>query len=152
MYSIYNNINLNNLNNFNNFNDSSFRYNRDHIYTDDDFERIRLSGNTVKINNTIFANGSSCLGVTQLKPNEYQQYLLYLQKINIQSEKNIKEPKEKKVKETKEKKVKEPKEKKVKEPKEKTKNNDILQLNNKKIKLDDVKKLIKIGATVHISV
>ena len=29
------------------------RYSYDHIYTDEDFEKIRLSGTTIKINNTI---------------------------------------------------------------------------------------------------
>ena len=79
MYSIYNNFNINNLNN------DSIRYNRDHIYTDEDFERIRKSGDTIKINNTIFANGPSCLGVTQLKQHEYQRYLQYLDNINKKS-------------------------------------------------------------------
>ena len=115
MYSIYNNINMNNLN-------SSIRYDRDHIYTDEDFERIRKSGDTIKINNTIFANGPSCLGATYLKQHEYQQYLQYLNKINTQSsEKEVKSKKE-----TKEKKE-------VKEKKEKK-----LKLNNKKVKLSDI--------------
>ena len=127
MYSIYNNINMNNLN-------SSIRYDRDHIYTDEDFERIRKSGDTIKINNTIFANGPSCLGATYLKQHEYQQYLQYLNKINTQSS-------EKENKETK-KEVKPKKEKKEKK----------LKLNNKKVKLSDIEKLIKVGATVHISV
>ena len=131
MYSIYNNINMNNLN-------SSIRYDRDHIYTDEDFERIRKSGDNIKINNTIFANGPSCLGATYLKQHEYQQYLQYLNKINTQS--SEKEKKVKPKKETKEKKEK----KEVKEKK--------LKLNNKKVKLSDVEKLIKVGATVHISV
>ena len=96
MYSIYNNINMNNLN-------SSIRYDRDHIYTDEDFERIRKSGDNIKINNTIFANGPSCLGATYLKQHEYQQYLQYLNKINTQSSekkevKPKKEVKEKKAK------------------------------------------------------
>ena len=129
MYSIYNNINMNNFN-------SSIRYDRDHTYTDEDFERIRKSGDTIKINNTIFANGPSCLGATYLKQHEYQQYLQYLNKINTQSsEKEVKSKKE-----TKEKKE-------VKEKKEKK-----LKLNNKKVKLSDIEKLIKAGATVHISV
>ena len=129
MYSIYNNINMNNFN-------SSIRYDRDHTYTDEDFERIRKSGDTIKINNTIFANGPSCLGATYLKQHEYQQYLQYLNKINTQSsEKEVKSKKE-----TKEKKE-------VKEKKEKK-----LKLNNKKVKLSDIEKLIKVGATVHISV
>ena len=129
MYSIYNNINMNNFN-------SSIRYDRDHTYTDEDFERIRKSGDTIKINNTIFANGPSCLGATYLKQHEYQQYLQYLNKINTQSsEKEVKSKKE-----TKEKRE-------VKEKKEKK-----LKLNNKKVKLSDIEKLIKAGATVHISV
>jgi hypothetical protein len=118
---------MNNLN-------SSIRYDRDHIYTDEDFERIRKSGDTIKINNTIFANGPSCLGATYLKQHEYQQYLQYLNKINTQSS-------EKENKETK-KEVKPKKEKKEKK----------LKLNNKKVKLSDIEKLIKVGATVHISV
>jgi IMP dehydrogenase/GMP reductase len=147
MYSIYNNFNINDSNN------NSIRYNRDHVYTDEDFERIRKSGDTIKINNTIFANGPSCLGVTQLKQHEYQQYLQYLDKINKKSsEKEIKEKKEKEKKPKKEvnvkKEIKEKKEiKNVKETKEKT-----LKLNNKKLKLSDVEKLIKAGATIHISV
>ena len=130
MYSIYNNINMNNLN-------SSIRYDRDHTYTDEDFERIRKSGDTIKINNTIFANGPSCLGATHLKQHEYQQYLQYLNKINTRSseKEKIKKPK------------KEKKEKETKNVKEKT-----LKLNNKKVKLSDIEKLIKVGATVHISV
>jgi hypothetical protein len=138
MYSIYNNFNINDSNN------SSIRYNRDHIYTDEDFERIRKSGDTIKINNTIFANGPSCLGVTQLKQHEYQQYLQYLDKINKKSseKEKIKKPK----KEVKQKNELKPK-KEVKEKKEKT-----IKLNNKKLKLSDVEKLIKVGATVHISV
>jgi hypothetical protein len=144
MYSIYNNINMNNLN-------SSIRYDRDHIYTDEDFERIRKSGDNIKINNTIFANGPSCLGATYLKQHEYQQYLQYLNKINTQSsEKEKKEKKEvKPKKEVKEKKEVKPKKetKEKKEVKEKK-----LKLNNKKVKLSDIEKLIKVGATVHISV
>jgi len=145
MYSIYNNFNINNLNN------DSIRYNRDHIYTDEDFERIRKRGDAIKINNTIFANGPSCLGVTQLKQNEYQQYLQYLDKINKKSsEKEKKETKEKKPKNkvnVKKEKEKEKEKKEKKETKEKT-----LKLNNKKLKLSDIEKLIKVGATVHISV
>lgn len=138
MYSIYNNFNINDSNN------SSIRYNRDHIYTDEDFKRIRKSGDTIKINNTIFANGPSCLGVTQLKQHEYQQYLQYLDKINKKSseKEKIKKPK----KEVKQKNELKPK-KEVKQKKEKT-----IKLNNKKLKLSDVEKLIKVGATVHISV
>ena len=138
MYSIYNNFNINDSNN------NSIRYSREHIYTDEDFERIRKSGDTIKINNTIFANGPSCLGVTQLKQHEYQQYLQYLDKINKKSseKEKIKKPK----KEVKQKNELKPK-KEVKEKKEKT-----IKLNNKKLKLSDVEKLIKVGATVHISV
>jgi hypothetical protein len=127
MYSIYNNINMNNLN-------SSIRYDRDHTYTDEDFERIRKSGDNIKINNTIFANGPSCLCATYLKQHEYQQYLQYLNKINTQSSEKKKEKPKKETKEKKE----------VKEKK--------LKLNNKKVKLSDIEKLIKVGATVHISV
>ena len=136
MYSIYNNFNINNLNN------DSIRYNRDHIYTDEDFERIRKSGDTIKINNTIFANGPSCLGVTQLKQHEYQRYLQYLDKINKKSSEKEKKETKKEVKPKKE-----TNEKETKNVKEKT-----LKLNNKKVKLSDIEKLIKAGATVHISV
>ena len=152
MYSIYNNFNINNSDN------NSIRYSRDHIYTDEDFERIRKSGDTIKINNTIFANGPSCLGVTQLKQHEYQQYLQYLDKINKKSsEKEKKETKDQCRKTQKKEKEKKPKNevnvKKEKEKKEKKETKEkTLKLNNKKLKLSDVEKLIKAGATIHISV
>ena len=141
MYSIYNNINMNNLN-------SSIRYSRDHIYTDEDFERIRKSGDTIKINNTIFANGPSCLGATYLKQHEYQQYLQYLDKINKKSSEKEKKDQCQRTQKKTNKETKEKKEtKNIKDKKEKT-----IKLNNKKLKLSDVEKLIKAGATVHISV
>ena len=141
MYSIYNNINMNNLN-------SSIRYSRDHIYTDEDFERIRKSGDTIKINNTIFANGPSCLGATYLKQHEYQQYLQYLDNINKKSSEKEKKDQCQRTQKKTNKETKEKKEtKNIKDKKEKT-----IKLNNKKLKLSDVEKLIKAGATVHISV
>ena len=150
MYPIYNNFNINNLNN------DSIRYNRDHIYTDEDFERIRKSGDTIKINNTIFANGPSCLGATYLKQHEYQQYLQYLENINKKfSEKEKKEKDQCRRAQTKTKKEVKPK-KETKEKKEiknvKDKKEKPIKLNNKKLKLSDVEKLIKAGATIHISV
>jgi hypothetical protein len=128
------------------------RYGYDHIYTDEDFEKIRLSGTTIKINNTIFANGPSCLGVTQLKPHEYQQYLIYLQKIeqNLnKSTNNTKKKPKKEPKEKKEPKVKLVKDKKVK--KEKASKNDVIKLGEKTIKISDIEKIKKAGATLHIS-
>jgi len=128
------------------------RYGYDNVYTDEDFEKIRLSGSTIEINNTIFANGPSYLGITQLKPHEYEQYLIYLQKreqnlnktVNNTKEKSKKEPKEKK-----EPKVKVVKEKKVK--KEKELKNDVIKLGEKTIKISDIEKIKKSGATLHIS-
>ena len=81
----------------------SFDYNRilnndriNNSYTDEDFEKIRKSGNTIKINNTVFANGPSMLGNTYLKPHEYEQYLNYLNKMNNKDKIKEKENKEKK--------------------------------------------------------
>lgn len=131
----------------------SFDYNRilnndriNNSYTDEDFEKIRKSGNTIKINNTVFANGPSMLGNTYLKPHEYEQYLNYLNKINNKDKIKEKENKEKKTI------TKESKKKNSKKEKESSKDEKIKLNHKKSIKVSDIEKLRKAGATVHINI